>query len=297
MKSKERPVGTTPISRAWMSLVEQVTPEEVLAEGFEYGGLGQVAAFTPISGGLEARVQGRQRRPYDVKIRIPTFTSHDWDRLAEVLAQEAGAVAALIDGRVPDTVVSSMHEMSRPLLPRMTDDVEYTCSCLDLEEDDPQWRSRPCKHGAALAFVVAEHLDNTPMSAFIMRGIEEQMLLDRLRLHRLAESGGGTAQAVHDVDLHEMPSKEPVELELSPESFWQVGPDLKSVTDELVKSDGPRHALLRRLGQSPFSQGNRFPMVGLLATCYDIISERAVQEQLGDLPDEISGETGDSDSE
>jgi hypothetical protein len=37
------------------------------------------------------------------------------------------------------------------------------------------------------------------------------------------------------------------------------------------------HVLLRRLGASPFDQA-KFPLVGLMATCYDVISEAALLE-------------------
>jgi hypothetical protein len=41
------------------------------------------------------------------------------------------------------------------------------------------------------------------------------------------------------------------------------------------------HPLLRRMGASPF-QGAKFPMVGLLATCYDVISQEMVRESSDD---------------
>jgi len=35
--------------------------------------------------------------------------------------------------------------------------------------------------------------------------------------------------------------------------------------------------LLRRLGPSPFPEG-RFPLIGLMATCYQLIGEAAIRE-------------------
>ena len=55
--------------------------------------------------------------------------------------------------------------------------------------------------------------------------------------------------------------------------FWDAGPELAEV-DLQLEPPAVSKPLLRRLGPSPFDQAS-FPLVGLLATCYDVISERA----------------------
>jgi hypothetical protein len=57
--------------------------------------------------------------------------------------------------------------------------------------------------------------------------------------------------------------------------FWEAGPELEQV-DLPVEVPQVSHALLRRLGPSPFPE-SRFPLVGLLATCYDVVSKRAAE--------------------
>ena len=44
------------------------------------------------------------------------------------------------------------------------------------------------------------------------------------------------------------------------------------------------HPLLRRLGPSPF-ESSRFPFVGLLATCYDVISKAALMNDDESAPE------------
>ena len=57
------------------------------------------------------------------------------------------------------------------------------------------------------------------------------------------------------------------------EAFWEDpagrAPVLPRVAPEVDKP------LLRRLGASPFEA--RFPLVGLLATCYELVSEQTVR--------------------
>lgn len=65
--------------------------------------------------------------------------------------------------------------------------------------------------------------------------------------------------------------------------FWEAGDELDEVDAPLVPPE-VTHPLLRRLGPSPFAK-SRFPFVGLLATCYDVISRAALMND--DEADEV----------
>ncbi len=306
VRTKERPVGMSTMARTWSALFDAAATEEILTLGFEYATLGQIVSIDLVAGGIESFVQGRSKRPYNTRILFPAFAEADWDNLIEKLAIEAGSVAALMDMRVPDSVLNTLAAIDLPLIPTETSDLRFYCSCTDLdeeyededaadeEEDEARLAERrrqremrglraPCKHIAALAFYMAEFLDQEPMAAFAIRGTKPSTFLERLKLQRIMDSSGGTAHAVQDVDLSEVGEDHEAALnEITADGFWSAGPLLDEVTDDLIHRDGPRHALLRRLGQSPFVSVSRFPMVGLLATCYDIISEAAHQEQMGE---------------
>nr|WP_240895290.1 SWIM zinc finger family protein [Kineococcus siccus] len=66
------------------------------------------------------------------------------------------------------------------------DDVTYDCSCPDDGE--------PCKHAAALVYVLAERLDDEPATALTLRGVE---LSDLLR--RIEAAASGPSAAVEDL--------------------------------------------------------------------------------------------------
>jgi hypothetical protein len=55
--------------------------------------------------------------------------------------------------------------------------------------------------------------------------------------------------------------------------FWDAGPGLHEI-DLPLDPPPVSHPLLRRLGPSPFPNA-QFPLVGLLASCYETISEAA----------------------
>ena len=60
------------------------------------------------------------------------------------------------------------------------------------------------------------------------------------------------------------------------DSFWEVGRELAEL-DTPIEPPPVNCVLLRRLGPSPFTEG-RFPLIGLMATCYQLIGEAAVRE-------------------
>ena len=280
LRTKERPVGNFSLAKQFINLTETNATKEILLQGFEYAIAGQTASFEITTGKISAKVQGRQRRPYTVEISILPFTEDEWNKLMERLAGEAGAVAALMEHQITEAVLSAIKDIGLSLLPDTQDQYQMSCTCDDAQENTDNKNAMPCKHVDTLALVIAEHFDNNPMAVFTLRGIQPDTLIERLRMQRLMLSGGGTAHAVQEVDLSQVASDLTENLETTPESFWQAGSELHAVTDDLIAREAPKHALLRRLGQSPFVNESRFPMVGLLATCYDIISESARRELL-----------------
>ena len=67
-------------------------------------------------------------------------------------------------------------------------------------------------------------------------------------------------------------------------SFWEVGDELREL-DTPIEPPALNCVLLRRLGSSPFPEG-RFPLIGLMATCYQLIGEHAIREdESGDEQD------------
>lgn len=152
-----------------------------------------------------------------------------------------------------------------------------------------------CKHVCCVMALVAERLGEDAFLMMALRGLGKDDLLERLRQKRALSGarGGGQDLARDDAGAHagaagpSSPSDRPVpvytprvagvtDVTLGPldehlESFWTAGPELDQL--DLAMDPPPvSHALLRRLGPSPFPTG-KFPLLGLLSTCYSVISE------------------------
>jgi uncharacterized Zn finger protein len=245
-------------AEAWNALVFAGIEQGVKDEGLDYARAGQTAMLQITATGVEASVQGRQPRPYTVRIEAETLSATDWDRVVAIMAREAVYSAKLLAGEMPPLVEQPFEAIGKDLVPHNGATVKRACTC-----DLPM----PCKHVACVAALLVERLAGDPLLAFTLRGLDGQKLLERLQEAR-AIATRGVARA-HSTPPAADSAPEATPLERSLESFWRPGRQI----DEMPSETEPfaPHALLRRLGQSPL-QG-KFPLVGLLASIYDSIAE------------------------
>lgn len=128
-------------------------------------------------------VQGSRVTPYQVTVRIRAFTTAEWDAVLDVVSSQIGRVAALLDGELPPEVVDDVHAAGLDLLPG-AGEVLTNCSCPDF--------AVPCKHSAAVCYLVADALDDDPFALLLLRGRRRDELLSALRSRRSTTAPPGT---------------------------------------------------------------------------------------------------------
>jgi hypothetical protein len=134
-------------------------------------------------GEIRAPVIGSRATPYRVTVRIRTFTDDEWDRLLDAVAARAGHAAALLDGELDPGVDEDARSAGVELLPT-AGEVQTRCSC-------PDW-AEPCKHAAAVCYLVADRLDEDPFELFALRGRRRTEILADLRRRRQRSGGADT---------------------------------------------------------------------------------------------------------
>ena len=169
-----QPFGVTWWGKAWVEALEQrarLDPNR-LPRGRTYARAGAVAGIQITPGRAEAPVQGSRRKPYQVTVRVRQFESSEWETVLDALASRSGHAAALLDGELPPEVAEDVRATGLDLLPGMGE-VCPTCSC-------PDW-AEPCKHAAAVCYLVADSLDEDPFLLFQLRGKSREELVAELR--------------------------------------------------------------------------------------------------------------------
>ncbi|MGW4488149.1 SWIM zinc finger family protein [Amycolatopsis sp. NPDC004368] len=177
MRGRRRTFGNTWWGHAWVEALEQrasVDPNR-LPRGRTYARQDTVSELHVGAGKITARVRGSRPEPYRVTIRTREFSPEQWAALLDVVGRRLGHTAALLDGELPEELAVAAREAGADLLPG-PGDLRPRCSCPD--------DANPCKHVAAVYYVVADEVDADPFVLFKLRGRPRDEVLARLRTLR-----------------------------------------------------------------------------------------------------------------
>lgn len=179
-RSKRGAIGEQWWSRRFIEVLESLGLSGRLAHGRNYARRGQVIGFELTTGYVTAQVQGSRPNPYRVRIQVLPLTTGQWEVVQRALAARALFRARLLAGEMPHEIEQVFDDCGTPLFPRSAGDVRssadmiMSCSC-------PDW-GVPCKHLAAVCYVLAEAFDDDPFALLAWRGRGREELLAALRL-------------------------------------------------------------------------------------------------------------------
>ncbi len=183
-KSKRGAIGEQWWSRRFIAALESSGLSGRLTRGRSYARRGQVIEFSLDAGKVTARVQGSRSTPYRVTITVPPLTSAQWTEVQARLSAQALFRARLLAGEMPAEIEQVFADAGTPLFPQSARDLAMDCNC-------PDW-GVPCKHLAAVCYVLAEAFDNDPFAMLAWRGRTRDELLTALRG---TADGGGAGRA------------------------------------------------------------------------------------------------------
>ena len=166
---------------------------------------------------------------------------------------------------MPGNIEEAFGTVNLALFPSTQDDLQTACSC-------PDW-ANPCKHIAAVYYILAERFDEDPFLIFSLRGRSKEQIIAALRAKRVETLSVESEVTVPGADAAEeiVPH-----LEESLDNFWQAG---DALNDFAVNPHDPsvNKAVLKRLGDAPFSIAGQ-NLTALLAKAYDEIEAAALRK-------------------
>ena len=266
-KSKRGSIGDTWWSKRWVSVLESFGWSNRLERGRRYARKGQVLDFELLAGKVEATVQGSVRKPYFVTIEIKTITKGAWDHVIEEMSQKAIFAAKLLAGEMPNDIEGAFEAADVSLFPKKSKDIKTHCSCPD--------SANPCKHIAALYYILAEDFDRDPFMIFELRGRTKDDITAALRKHRTVDDESPPeprALPAGDDDEEE-------EAALSMDDFWEAG-ESESFSVSISPPDVSA-AVIKRLGTPQFWDSKE-DFVEKMGGYYDEISKRAIETAYGE---------------
>jgi uncharacterized Zn finger protein len=184
-KSRRGKFGETWWADRWIGVLNNFGWGSRLDRGRTYARRGQTLSLDVQPGRVDAKVQGSRLQPYDVAIILPTLKPQTWEKVFDALAQKAVFAAKLLAGDMPHEIEEAFYAAGTWLFPKVELELGQQCSC-----PDPV---RPCKHLAAVHFMVAEKFDEDPFLMFTLRGKTKDEVVAALRARRVAGGEPGVA--------------------------------------------------------------------------------------------------------
>lgn len=242
-------------AKRWIGVLEGFNLGARLSRGRSYARSGQVKSIDIGDGSVKAAVQGSRPTPYRVTIGVRQLDAREWAKVMARLNEQAAFAAKLLAGEMPQDVESVFRDAGVSLFPARLDDLETDCSC-------PDW-SNPCKHIAAVYYLLGEEFDRDPFLLFRLRGMDRPTLMKAL--------GAGTRPAAPAVEAGEP-------LPADPAAFWGQSVPADAVGE--VSEPPVAAGVLRRLGKFPFWRGEA-PLVEMLEPTYRAARAAGTRAYLG----------------
>ncbi|HYB23636.1 MAG TPA: SWIM zinc finger family protein [Solirubrobacteraceae bacterium] len=252
--------GKTWWSQRFLELLESFGVGSRLERGHGYARGGQVTELDVEPGIVLARVQGTRYTPYRVRIRASLLSEQQWRRAERAIAAQALPLAQLLAGTMPPDIEELLAGCKLSLFPASYAELKASCECPDNEN--------PCKHIAAVYYLLAERFDADPLLIFTWRGRTQEELLAGLRARRAKTRRLVAVPPAREATAADGAQEQP---------FWRGGAELAELRVSPFASEAP-DALLRRLGAAPAEVGG--DLADRLAAIYAQLAEAAERRAL-----------------
>ncbi len=267
VKSERGAIGTTWWSKRWVKALEQLKMGSRLTRGRSYARQGQVVSIDIQAGMVRAKVQGSLRTPYAVEITLQPFDDAQWDMITDAMAAQAIFAAKLLAGEMPTNIEEAFEVAHIALFPTAQADLQTECSC-------PDW-ANPCKHVAAVYYILADRFDEDPFLLFKLRGRSKDEIIAELRGKRTATVATQARAGVSIAREEQAQSDQIAHLEDYLATFWQAGESLEAAGWQARSTQDGQvdKAVLKRLGEAPFALGGK-SVTNWLAQVYDEVAAK-----------------------
>jgi len=276
-RSRKGNIGSTWWSDRWLKILESYGSgwsSNRLRRGMKYARMGQVVNFEINKGIINASVQGSRSKPYTVTIYVKTLSNKQWKTAMEAMSRQVIYAAKLLGGEMPKNIETVFAGSSDRLFPSEAE-FKSSCTCPDL--------ANPCKHIAAVCYIIAEEFDRNPFMIFELRGRSREDILRSL-LNARADGMGSYAKepqcylnekhAKVDNDGDTNTSR-PLEDFIG--SFWHAGRKNYRPLDVSLEPSRVNAAIIKRLGEPSFWRLQK-NFVDIMEEIYGKVSREALKE-------------------
>lgn len=156
--------GHTWWGKRWLRALSNIDYENRLPRGVRYARNGSVTSIEIHETTVIARVQGTRPSPYRVHLGLWRFTEEQQAAITELVKSSPYFLSQLEARMLPPELDAECASRGIRLFPDGWDELGMRCSC-------PDW-AVPCKHLAAVVYLIANEIDKNPFLVFELHGFD-----------------------------------------------------------------------------------------------------------------------------
>ncbi|HSI59511.1 MAG TPA: SNF2-related protein [Ideonella sp.] len=156
--------GKTWWGEQWLNALAHIDHDNRLPRGRSYANKGAVSELRVKGGDIHAKVQGSRATPYRVHIEVPAIEAKKAHGLLDAIAADPARIARLLNRELDPGVLTLADSLGLAVFPARWKDLAMSCSCPD--------HAVPCKHLAAVIYLLSREIDGDPFLVFSLRGID-----------------------------------------------------------------------------------------------------------------------------
>ena len=164
---KKKTYGNTWWGSKWIEALERIDSNR-LARGKTYANTGRVIHIKLVDNQLTAKVKGNWASSYGIKIKLNKFNKEEIKKIKEIIINNTSIAFELSMGILPDSLLNLLESANIELFPTKWKDIKANCSCPDY--------ANPCKHLAAVYYIIANEIDKDPFLLFDLKGLNKEDL-------------------------------------------------------------------------------------------------------------------------
>ncbi|OFX69188.1 MAG: hypothetical protein A2X12_11445, partial [Bacteroidetes bacterium GWE2_29_8] len=161
--------GLTWWGKEWLNSLSNIDYDNRLPRGRSYANKGAVKSIEIKENTIIAKVKGSRVTPYKVIVMIPMFNEKQKKDLSEAIQQNQHLLAKLLNKELSPDIKDLALSKGIKLFPTSWRDFEMNCNC-------PDW-AVPCKHLAAVVYLIANEIDKNPFLLLTLRGFDIETLI------------------------------------------------------------------------------------------------------------------------
>jgi uncharacterized Zn finger protein len=153
--------GNTAWGKRWIECIESIGDSNRMSRGRAYARSENVHNVDIQLGKITAKVKGNYGT-YKISITFDKFKEPEIEQVFSMILSDSEVMGSILSNELHDKLTKKLVPMS----------MSADCSCPDYEN--------PCKHIAAVYYVLSDEIDAAPQILFTFRGISMDQLRSRL---------------------------------------------------------------------------------------------------------------------